>query len=76
MKYEIIHECDLEDGNPTCWDTRTPDGSTWWIDLLPDGRYGVTNKKDEWEPLVYCKSLSSAKHWISRYWNNDEMRYL
>ena len=76
MKYEIIHECDLEDGNPTCWGTRTPDGSTWWIDLLPDGRYGVTNKKDEWEPLVCCKTLSSAKHWISRYWNNDEMRYL
>jgi len=33
FEYEVVHDCDEEDGTPSCWSTKDPNGNYWWIDL-------------------------------------------
>jgi len=63
-KWEIVHECDLDDGTPTEWAIRTKDGRYYWIDLIGDGTYDVVGF-DATSILKNCKSLASAKRWVT-----------
>ena len=79
LNWEIIHECDDDDGNPTqwaleinhplhgkfCWisETWTKQGHYFAVEVLTDGEIGRICFKE----LVQCKSLTSAKRWVSRY---------
>lgn len=72
LKWNIIHEMDDEEtGAPTCWaaEINSPEyGRFIWITLNYLDRYNVEiSKEGELEMLVSCKSLSSAKRWITRY---------
>lgn len=69
----IIDECDDEEGNPTCWcaEINHPKyGKYVWINDMGDHYNvevicdGFTNSFTE---LVRCKSLTSAKRWVTRY---------
>lgn len=72
MKYswEIIHECDDEEtGEPTNWAAEVNSeryGRFAWISLNADGLYDVEVKPyEEFKVLVTCKSLTSAKRWVT-----------
>lgn len=72
LKWNIIHEMDDEEtGNPTCWAAEIDSleyGKFIWITLDDLDRYNVEISKDEeLKTLVSCKSLSSAKRWVTRY---------
>lgn len=71
LKWNIIHEMDNETGDPTCWaaEINSPEyGKFIWITLDDLDRYNVEiSTEEEFETLVSCKSLSSAKRWITRY---------
>ena len=71
MKWKIIHECDDEYGNPTQWckEINHPKyGKYVWINDMGnyfnvEVDYGVVGFVE----LVECKSLESAKRWVTRY---------
>lgn len=63
-EWNIIHECDLDDGTPTEWALKIEDKKFYWIDLLNDGSYDVIDS-DAHTVLVNCKSLASAKRWVT-----------
>lgn len=67
-EWHIIHECDTEEGNPTQW-AKEINGQYVWIDLLdPEGFYEVCIESNgNYKHLVTCKSLTSAKRWVTRY---------
>ena len=65
VKWEIVHDCDDENGNPTCW-AKKFDGHTWWIILCNDGLYACeTYVCGKFITHQYCKTLVSAKRWIA-----------
>lgn len=63
-KWEVIHECDDDDGNPTEWALTFPGSVFYWIDLTADGTYDVIDNDCE-TVLANCKSLASAKRWVA-----------
>ena len=66
-EWYIIHECDTEEGNPTCWSKEINHpkyGKYVWIDLTYDNTYDVVANDTV---LKNCKSLTSAKRWVTRY---------
>ena len=69
IKWEIIHECDDEEGNPTCWALEINHslyGKYVWISKYDDRDYIVeVIPRKETNELIHCKSLASAKRWIS-----------
>lgn len=72
MKYnwEIVHESDDEKtGEPTCWAAQIDSeqhGKYVWITLNANGLYDVEVKPfDDFNVLVSCKSLTSAKRWVT-----------
>lgn len=66
--WQVIHECDMEDGTPTHWAKRVDHpkyGKFAWISLCGDREYAVeVIPGDDIKELVICKSLSSAKRWV------------
>lgn len=70
--WEVIHECDDDNGNPTCW-TREINhdlyGQYVWISQYGDEKYAVEIMPDGVDtiPLATCKSLDSAKQWVATY---------
>lgn len=68
MKWDIIHECDEEDGTPTQWAAKidhTKYGKYCWISDM-GAYYSVEVFVNEcFKELVRCKSLFSAKRWVS-----------
>ena len=81
-KWEIIHDSDTESGKPTCWALEINHekyGKYVWITgavardeetieyyVVEVGEYyGV--KLDDFKELVKCKTLTSAKRWVTRY---------
>ena len=74
LKWEVIHECDDENGNPTEWaaEINHPKyGQFCWIDDMSDNektRFSVfvDNGTIEMKELVRYKSLTSAKRWVAR----------
>lgn len=74
LKWEVIHECDDENGNPTEWaaEINHPKyGQFCWIDDMSDNEETqfsvfVDNGTIEMKELMRCKSLTSAKRWVAR----------
>lgn len=64
-EWHIIHECDAEDGISTQWakEINHPKyGKYVWIELTYDNTYDVVAND---MVLKNCKSLTSAKRWVS-----------
>lgn len=64
-KWEIVPEMDLDDGTPTEWSLKVADGKFYWIDEMSDGTFNVI-ATDAHTVLMNCKSLASAKRWVTR----------
>lgn len=66
-EWKIVHDMDNDDGTPTCWVKEINHekyGKHVWIS--EDGGFNVEiEKDDEFETLVTCKTLTSAKRWVS-----------
>lgn len=65
-EWEIVHDCDLEDGTPTEWSLKVAENKWYWIDALKDGTFDVIGF-DAHSVLKNCKSLPSAKRWVKVY---------
>ena len=70
LSWKIIHECDDEDtGEPTCWSAVIDNpmyGKYVWI--TKDDSYNVeVLDNGEFKVLKKCKSLISAKRWVTTY---------
>jgi len=64
----IAHDCDRENGEPTCWarEINHPKyGKFVWITENENGLYDVEVDRGEFITLVTCKTLTSAKRWVS-----------
>lgn len=68
MIWNPIFECDDEDGNPTVWASEVNSdsyGKFIWIEKYDEKEYHITACNPEWYTLKICKSLASAKRWVS-----------
>lgn len=61
--WNVIHESDYDDGTPALWSSVYEDGYLYIEDW--NTHFLVTN--DYGRVLVSCKSLKSAKAWVTRY---------
>lgn len=62
-KWNIVHECDLEDGTPTEWSIKVEENKFFWIDKLDNETFDVIDS-DCHTILTNCKTLNSAKKWV------------
>lgn len=62
--WNIVHDCDLDDGTPTEWSLKVAEGKWYWIDALSDGTFDVIDQ-DNHTVLKNCKTLSAAKRWVT-----------
>ena len=63
--WNIVHDCDGENGEPTCWAREIFHpryGRFAWISENSDGSFDVSVDAGT---LITCKSLASAKRWVS-----------
>ena len=67
--WEIIHDCDDEEtGEPTLWakEINHPEyGKFAWITENENGLYDGEVDRDGFISLVTCKTVVSAKRWVS-----------
>ena len=63
-KWNIVHDCDLEDGTPSEWSLKVADDKFYWIDEVFDGTFDVIDC-DAHTILMNCKTLASAKKWVA-----------
>lgn len=67
--WEIVHECNDVENNPTCWALKINHrsyGRYVWISQYGDADYTVeVIPYGETIELVHCKSLTSAKRWVT-----------
>ena len=65
--WNVVHDCDSEDGSPTCWAKRIDHptyGKFVWISQYDDRQYAVeVIPVTDVKVLAVCKSLSGAKRW-------------
>lgn len=72
-KWEVVHDCDDENGNPLCWVSEINHilyGKYIWISANDYGfQIEVMDENTEIgiSVLKNCKSLTSAKRWVSTY---------
>lgn len=70
-KWNIIEECNGDDGEPTCWakEISHPDyGRYAWISLNGKEKFDVEIMQDnDVKVLATCRSLASAKRWVSMH---------
>ena len=70
-KWNIIHECDDDNGNPTCWSIEISNkdyGQFAWINEMSDGVFNIEAEiHGETSILTKCKTLVSAKRWVSTH---------
>lgn len=68
-EWEIVHDCDEDNGDPTCWAkeiNHSKYGKYVWISQISDTAYDVeVIPEQELKVLATCKSLASAKRWVS-----------
>lgn len=68
--WEIVHDCDDEEtGKPTSWakEINHPKyGKFVWITENENCLYDVEVNRVEFITLVTCKTLTSAKRWVSK----------
>lgn len=62
-QWKIVHDCDGENGEPTCWALKVADKEFYWIDDSDNG-FDIIGK-DGKTVLMTCKSLASAKRWVT-----------
>ena len=65
-KWNIVHECNEEDGTATTWVLETEYRKFYWICKLYDGTFDVIDN-DAHTVLMNCKTLTSAKRWVTMY---------
>ena len=68
MVWQPIFEADTEDGTHTMWATEinhVEQGKFVWIENWGKKGFAVTTSHSKGEPLVFCKSLRSAKRWVT-----------
>lgn len=68
-QWEIIHECDTDEGAPRQWCMEINHykyGKYCWINDMGD-YFGVEVYYCDFVELVQCKSLSSAKRWVTMH---------
>lgn len=63
-EWNIVHDCDLDDGTPTEWSLKVADDKFYWIDEVSDGTFDVIDH-DAHTVLMNCKTLVSAKRWVT-----------
>ena len=67
--WEPIEEMDLEDGTHTGYAAKDNSGNYVWITQIADDTWDVEIKKgDAFVTVANCKTLTSAKRWVARYW--------
>lgn len=69
-QWNIVHECDDDNGEPTCWVFEINHkryGKYVWISLSEGNMYHVEVSCSEYgmDLLKICKSLTSGKRWVS-----------
>lgn len=68
-KWEIIHECDTDEGKPAQWCLEINHhkyGKYCWVNDMGD-YFGVEVEYGGFIELVQCKSLASAKRWVTMH---------
>ena len=68
LKWEPLWECDDDDGNHTAWSAEINHptyGKYVWITLAENGYAVEVFTENDYIALVTCKSLASAKRWVS-----------
>ena len=63
-EWNVVHDCDLEDGTPTEWSLRAGEDKFYWINETSDGTFDVIDY-DAHTILINCKTLISAKRWVT-----------
>lgn len=66
--WNIVHECDDDSGKPTEWVTQIDHsryGKYCWIDDMITYFTVVVYDESQAKELVKCKSLTSAKKWVT-----------
>ena len=65
-----VEEMDLDDGTHTCYAAES-DGYFVYLTQISDGTWDV-EQQEKGDPCVFtlanCKTLASARRWVSRYW--------
>jgi len=68
-QWNVVHDCDTEEGKPTCCAKRIDHptyGQFVWISEYSDNQFAVeVIPITETKVLAICKSLSSAKRWVT-----------
>lgn len=69
LKWEVVHESDDDEGNPTMWSAKIDHdkyGKYIWIEMSDKGGYDVViNVDDDWKVLKNSKSMSGAKKYAN-----------
>lgn len=65
-QWNVVHDCDGEDGTPSVWSLKIADKQYYWIDAAPDNTFNVIDT-DGKTVLKNCRSLRSAKRWVAVY---------
>ena len=63
-KWEVVHDCDEENGNPTCWALEVSKSVFYWINETSDVKFEIIDH-DAHTVLMNCKLLTSAKRWAA-----------
>lgn len=63
-EWNVVHDCDLEDGTPTEWSIKVAEDKFFWIDEVSDGTYDVIDC-DAHTVLANRKTLVAAKRWVA-----------
>ena len=72
-KWNVLEECNDDDGNPTCWAIKINNkkyGKFIWITETVSKNdtveYAIeADINGEFRTLITCKSLTSAKRWVT-----------
>lgn len=67
-KWKIIHDMDNDDGTPNCWAKKINHnkyGEYVWINKTKEGFNVEVKQYNDFTTLVTCKTLTSAKRWVS-----------
>lgn len=68
LKWSVCEDMNDDDENPTGWASEINHpiyGRFVWITLHPNGYAVECERFGECETLIVCKSLASAKRWVS-----------
>ncbi|WP_443713183.1 hypothetical protein [Ruminococcus sp.] len=63
-KWEVLHDCDDDNGNPTTYFLKVGENMFYWLVLVDNGMFDVIDC-DCYTVLMTCKNLASAKRWVA-----------